>query len=214
METLKAPYWFSAHLHVKFAALHKHDHSPTKLYNKPLPPLNAMRGAGQHSAQPKVTNPDELLIESDGEDQPSTVAKAIPNPDELHIDSEEEGTPPDPKQNGNTAHNPDELMIEDDDEDETVAASLIHPTKPQPGLTDMLDNPTVDESVSLLEAALAPTVEDDGDVTAPGDPAVVFPPEVAINSAAPATKFLALSKCLPGQDFLQVPTAGALCDRD
>ncbi|KAI6107595.1 lariat debranching enzyme, C-terminal domain-containing protein [Pisolithus croceorrhizus] len=70
--TLKPEWWFAAHLHVKFEGIFRHE-----------------SGTGPGEATQKEANPDEIEIDFDGDEDPSTkVAQdAAPNPSELAVHS-------------------------------------------------------------------------------------------------------------------------------
>lgn len=77
MDRLRPPYWFSAHLHVKFAALKTYEDEPTAAPEKPLP-----EGTPK-TIDVKESNPDEIDLDMDddeaGEAQPAASEPQIPD---------------------------------------------------------------------------------------------------------------------------------------
>ena len=117
--------------------------------------------------------------------------------------------------------NDDNAIIDGDPACKAPSAGTGTATPLQEGLTDVLPANGIDESVDVLEKAVdnpdqIMMDEDDEEfeqaatVPAPLAPEAALLPsttglaEGRLNSEAAATRFLALSKCLPGQDFLQV----------
>jgi len=130
LKILRPPYWFAAHHHTLFAALVKHDGSPTIVSN------NRSRPAPESV---KI-NKDEIEIDLDDEDLEGSESSPV----------KAESIPSQPLD----MVNPEEIKLDDLANDVELEAVAI-PVKPTPATT-------------------------------------------------PSTKFLALNKCLPGREFLQI----------
>ncbi|KAA1101642.1 hypothetical protein PGT21_026796 [Puccinia graminis f. sp. tritici] len=217
LKTIKPHYWFSAHLHVKFAALYYHDKHP-QIHQPPLIRSGAL-------------NPDELAIDlDDDEDEqkhPSASLKTpVLNPDMIPIDDSDDE---DDQKNASTSVkpltiNPDAIDIDDsDDEIAPEGSPFNHCGLPIHAQIDGLSEPVTStshlemgvrekhhpsdpeektEPVPALHLAESSQAQEaTGSSTARNSVGLQNPP---INTAARSTRFLALDKCLPRKDFLQI----------
>lgn len=259
LKVLKPSWWFAAHLHVKFAAVWRHEGSGERREG-------GESGGGQvqmqSGASRQVRNPDEILLEEDDDDssnhmvsQPTPLA-SVRNPDEINLDDDDDeptmtaaidaaadkvetietmevvqdaslDTPigsttdetPSPSVLSSTAgllplqplrpsslpiaptsvitgNNPDEISLEDDDEEEEP-----HHLHTQPNLPSFLPPrpPTLAPEI-LTSSSLnpVPSPRPLGHGTRPGDE------QQKDDDLPQMTKFLALDKCLPNKDYLQV----------
>lgn len=147
-------------------------------------------------SQEASKNPDELVIDDDDEEEEEAAEEAdgdthLVDPEALihpevaplgTADSTADPTAPDESVDLKTVttSNPDEINMDDEDEDEEPkGAACTGQTQPQ------------------AEKAAVPVQQHPEHALPTTVPALA-------NTEAGATRFLALSKCLPGQDFLQV----------
>ncbi|PSK42069.1 hypothetical protein B9Z65_3983 [Elsinoe australis] len=170
MDRLRPRYWYSAHLHVKFSAVVRHE------------------GAKAESKAEKASA--------------ATNGAADKNADEIDLDMDEDtGVPPTNGPATASVGNTDEIDLDLDEDDDVVATTQVNGElhgangAPEP-VTDEPLPPSSEVSDSLRaqlpEAFTRPKT--------PPPESLPFPSGI-INTI---TKFLALDKCLPNRDFLQL----------
>lgn len=209
MDRLRPPYWFSAHLHCKYAAVIDHE-NPGQASR---PTASASNGVAVDEMK---KNSDEIDLEMDEEETPAP-AQPTRNKDEIDLDMDDDEPAPTSKPAENHAVlpvNADEIDLELEDDAEPTTA----PVAPGQGL-DGTRVPLA-PSISQETTTHASTVPEDLRAQLPASFAKPTPRPDSTNqpiSHPPSitntkTRFLALDKCLPNRDFLQVLSMPAIAN--
>jgi lariat debranching enzyme len=211
MDRLRPPYWFSAHLHCKYAAVIDHEKS-----GETPGPVASASGNGVAVEEVPKKNSDEIDLDMD-DDEPSAQVQPAKNSDEIDLDMDDDEPATAPKSNeaNTTLHvNADEIDLElEDDADPSTA-----PVAPGQGLDGarVPITPSTHEDTTKTPS----TVPEDLRAQLPASFAKPPPRPESTNqpiSHPPGitntkTNFLALDKCLPNRDFLQVLSMPAISD--
>ena len=177
MNRLRPRYWFSAHMHCKFAALVDHVKEGVMLAPG-TPPVGANGRASSKGSM-------DLIESSTGTSNVSTAQPDIPakNIDEIDLDLSDDEAPVDPPTN--------------------PTSSINVPTKADP--------PAVFSTIASELRSQLPAAFRRPQPTLSGKQASSRPPPAITNRT---THFLALDKCLPKRDFLQILDIDTASDSD
>lgn len=211
MDRLRPPYWFSAHLHCKYAAVVDHEKS-----GETSESTASVSGNGVAVEEVPKKNSDEIDLDMEDDESPAQV-QPTKNTDEIDLDMDDDEPTPAPKASEASTTlpvNSDEIDLElEDDADPSTA-----PVAPGQGL----DGARVPIASSTLEDNTKPTSAVPEDLRAQLPASFAKPPPRPESTNQPIshppsitntkTAFLALDKCLPNRDFLQVLSMPAISD--
>jgi lariat debranching enzyme len=211
MDRLRPPFWFSAHLHCKYAAVVDHEKS-----GETSGSTASVSGNGAAVEEIPKKNSDEIDLDMEDE-EPATQVQPPKNTDEIDLDMDDDEPAPasKPSEASTTLPiNADEIDLElEDDADPSTT-----PVAPGQGL----DGARVPIASSAHENNTKPTSAVPEDLRAQLPASFAKPPPRPESTNQPIshppgitntkTNFLALDKCLPNRDFLQVLSMPAICD--
>ncbi|KAF2018977.1 DBR1-domain-containing protein [Aaosphaeria arxii CBS 175.79] len=187
LERLRPAHWFSAHMHIKYAAIWEHKATETAVAD------NAALKAGIPHAT-FVKNEDEIELDLDDPNDDAAPKADVPsaaivkmNEDEIDLDLEDDLPPPVPK-------NDAEIDLDlNDDAPQPAPATGSGREGGHDGVATT-SNAVPEHIRKLLPASFAPPSRKEP------VPRLPFPKEITNTT----TRFLALDKCLPNRHFLQV----------
>lgn len=183
LDRLKPTYWFSAHMHIKYSATIEHeDHPPGELSGLAGPLSVPSVSKLVALAAPK--NEEEIDLDMDEvETAPGPVAQAVEkNQDEISLDLEDDDIPVQPKEGVSQASTTDTPKPHIQNGPSTPSATRV----PQ-DLRDLLPKSFTRPPSDMVSTTPKPNS---------------LPPPANIKNKT--TYFLALDKCLPNRDFLQL----------
>lgn len=202
MDRLRPPYWFSAHLHCKFAAII--DHEAGNEVGASVESAKAIPVAMQDAQPNKVpsvpANADEIDLDMDEEEEaPCTNGKAIVigNTDEIDLELEEDGEDA-PTAQVAPGQGLNGVKVSTNG---NILESLVTQQNEKP------EAPTVSEDV---RAQLPEAFRQSRPAAVPKSEPISHPSEISNTM----THFLALDKCLPNRDFLQLLSISPSQERD
>ncbi|TIA17975.1 hypothetical protein D6C81_05342 [Aureobasidium pullulans] len=194
MDRLRPPHWFSAHLHCKYAAVIDHEKS-----GEASGSATASTSNGVAVEEIPKKNSDEIDLDMDDE-EPSTQVQPTKNTDEIDLDmDDDEPAPKASEANPTLPVNADEIDLELEDDAEPTTAPVA-PGQGLDGARVPIDPPAPSAVPEDLRAQLPASFAKPPPRSEPVNQPISHPPGITNTK----TNFLALDKCLPNRDFLQV----------
>lgn len=207
LNNLQPRYWFCAHLHVRFEALVHHADVGDKRRRKEVTsPKERPRKVVVDKDQPTAAaNPDEIVLDLDEEE-------AYQNPDEIVL--ELDGEDQEPISIGKNS-NPDELELSLSDDGQNQIEDKMDKPKPDRPVADgeIMGAQKVEhgseKEMTLEEYKLHVLKRNGLDSTTES---LSRPPPAVPEVEEDQTYFLALDKCLPRRQFLEIMTIPSVED--
>lgn len=219
-------HWFAAHLHVKFAAVYEHGSGS-------VVPVNERPAGRQGDAAPIAlaqsaeaagnTNPDEIAIDDEddfdsivapapapasganGQSHPGQIADNA-NPDEIAIDDEDDFGEPGPSAgpSGDSGAGASAELAEAAAAGNSRGVEQAHGEEAKEAMkvdesVDLVKNVRDEEGLEAAKGVLGPE-----QAARPAQSVQESEAGPSSSSSGRVTKFLALDKCGPGKDFIQV----------
>lgn len=200
MDRLRPAYWYSAHMHCKFAAIKNYEASESNAENTTdtveekvedvIPDVPIGEGA--------PANPDEidLDMEDDDGDQPAVAKGSTGTSTDPPA-----GTAAQASTGEKSSANPDEIDLNMDDDEGDNPPTKATNNKANPGQSTETTTSGVSEE---LRAQLPASFAKPAPRSAPPHPKGIPGQPVPATITNTTTRFLALDKCLPGRKFLQL----------
>lgn len=188
LDRLRPRQWFSAHLHCKYAAVVHHaktgDNAKTN---------------GTPKEEPTAKNQDDLDM---NDEAPTTDPAPAKNADEIDLDMDDQ----EPTADKTLPANADEIDLELEDDDDPTSTAQVAPGQGLDSAKVPVDMTVSEKQPSAVPEDLrsqlpASFLRPKPEPRAPVQP-MSHPPDITNTE----THFLALDKCLPNRDFLQLLT--------
>lgn len=202
IDRLKPRYAFAGHMHVKFAAIVKHDLSPpTEQTNPTKSPANNPYYKKSHNRHDRRKVPDNLFTLA-------TMASAQPNKKKSEKLASQSNNQPNNQANNQSVDESNNQSTTQPVKDETKQANDEHVKSEDHIKTEDQSMTTDNQPITSNQATSASTAtiteSNNQTIKHSNNQPTTQAGNQSINSCV--TKFLALDKALPGRDFMQIIT--------